>query len=95
MANRTDGRSSTLALVVEGRISTSDMAKGLAPPMETKIARHIQRAAEDVLQVERRSLHPTLHRLERKGWVSSKWKQLAGAIPRVMAEGGLRCDGGN
>ncbi len=79
-----------------------------------EIAKHIQRTTDDVLQVEHGSLYPALHRLERKGWVSSKWqmakdrnrefkyyrltpagrkqltaeeskwKQLAGAIARVM-----------
>ena len=79
-----------------------------------EIAKHIQRTTEDVLQVEHGSLYPALHRLERKGWLASKWetakdrnrefkyyrlttagrnqliveesnwKQLAGAIARVM-----------
>jgi PadR family transcriptional regulator PadR len=79
-----------------------------------QIAKHIQRSTEDVLQVEHGSLYPALHRLERKGWLASKWetakdrnrefkyyrlttagrkqliveesnwKQLAGAIARVM-----------
>jgi len=79
-----------------------------------EIAKHIQRTTVDVLQVEHGSLYPALHRLERKGWVvskwdmakdrkrelkyyrltpsgkkqlaleESKWKQLAGAIARVM-----------
>jgi PadR family transcriptional regulator, regulatory protein PadR len=39
-----------------------------------EIAKHIQRATEDVLQVEHGSLYPALHRLERKGWVSAKWE---------------------
>src|SRR5438093_7740594 len=39
-----------------------------------QIAKHIQRTTEDVLQVEHGSLYPALHRLERKGWVSSKWE---------------------
>jgi transcriptional regulator len=39
-----------------------------------EIARHIQRTTEDILQVEHGSLYPALHRLERKGWVSSKWE---------------------
>jgi transcriptional regulator len=38
------------------------------------IAKHIQRTTEDILQVEHGSLYPALHRLERKGWVSSKWE---------------------
>jgi transcriptional regulator len=79
-----------------------------------EIAKHIQRTTEEVLQVEHGSLYPALHRLERRGWVASKWekakdrnrefkyyrvtpagrkqlaieeskwKQLSGAIARVM-----------
>ena len=40
-----------------------------------QIAKHIQRTTEDVLQVEHGSLYPALHRLERNGWVSSKWER--------------------
>ena len=39
-----------------------------------QIAKHIQRTTDDVLQVEHGSLYPALHRLERKGWVASKWE---------------------
>jgi len=39
-----------------------------------EIARHIQRTSDDVLTVEHGSLYPALHRLERKGWVASKWE---------------------
>jgi transcriptional regulator len=39
------------------------------------IAKHIQRTSEDVLQVEHGSLYPALHRLERQGWIVSKWEQ--------------------
>src|SRR5215471_5679643 len=39
-----------------------------------EIAKHIQRTTEDLLQVEHGSLYPALHRLERKGWVRSKWE---------------------
>lgn len=39
-----------------------------------EIARHIQRNTDNVLQVEHGSLYPALHRLERKGWLSSKWE---------------------
>src|ERR1700685_857715 len=38
-----------------------------------EIAKHIQRTTEDVLQVEHGSLYPALHRLERRGWLASKW----------------------
>ena len=39
-----------------------------------EIAKHIQRTTEKVLQVEHGSLYPALHRLERQGWVTSKWE---------------------
>src|ERR1700747_1503318 len=39
-----------------------------------QIAKHIQRTTDDVLQVEHGSLYPALHRMERKGWVASKWE---------------------
>ena len=37
------------------------------------IAQHIEKLSEDVLQVEQGSLYPALERLQRKGWVTSKW----------------------
>lgn len=37
------------------------------------IAKSIQRTSDDVLQIEHGSLYPALHRLERQGWVASKW----------------------
>jgi transcriptional regulator len=39
-----------------------------------KIAKHIQSTTAHVLQVEHGSLYPALHRLERRGWVASKWE---------------------
>ena len=42
------------------------------------IAKHIQRTTDDVLQVEHGSLYPALHRVERKGWVSSRWETARG-----------------
>ena len=39
-----------------------------------QIAKHIQRTTVDVLQVEHGSLYPALHRMERKGWIASKWE---------------------
>jgi len=39
-----------------------------------QIAKHIHRTTEDVLQVEHGSLYPALHRMERKGWIASKWE---------------------
>jgi PadR family transcriptional regulator len=43
-----------------------------------QIAKHIQRTTQDVLQVEHGSLYPALHRMERKGWISSKWEAAKG-----------------
>ena len=37
------------------------------------IAQHIGRLSDDVLRVEEGSLYPALQRLQKKGWVSSKW----------------------
>ena len=45
----------------------------VGPAHGHQIAKHIQRSTEDVLQVEHGSLYPALHRLERRGWLVSKW----------------------
>jgi PadR family transcriptional regulator PadR len=37
------------------------------------IVLHIQRASDDLLQVEEGSLYPALHRMEQAGWISSEW----------------------
>jgi PadR family transcriptional regulator, regulatory protein PadR len=39
-----------------------------------EIGKHIQRTTDDFLQMQHGSLYPALHRLERKGWVVSKWE---------------------
>jgi PadR family transcriptional regulator, regulatory protein PadR len=39
-----------------------------------QIGKHIQRTTNDFLQTQHGSLYPALHRLERKGWVVSKWQ---------------------
>src|SRR5258708_6309172 len=46
----------------------------LGPAHGHSIAKHIERTTEDVLQVEHGSLYPALHRLARKGWLTSKWE---------------------
>ncbi|HUH61808.1 MAG TPA: PadR family transcriptional regulator [Terracidiphilus sp.] len=38
------------------------------------IGKHIQRTTNEFLQMQHGSLYPALHRLERKGWVTSKWE---------------------
>jgi PadR family transcriptional regulator PadR len=37
------------------------------------IAQHIERESGDVFRVEQGSLYPALERLQRAGWVTSKW----------------------
>lgn len=37
------------------------------------IVQHIQRASDDLLQVEEGSLYPALHRMEQSGWISAEW----------------------
>lgn len=37
------------------------------------IVLHIQRASDDLLQVEEGSLYPALHRMQQSGWISSEW----------------------
>jgi PadR family transcriptional regulator, regulatory protein PadR len=39
-----------------------------------QIAKVIEKMSDEVLQVDHSSLYPALHRLEKKGWLSSKWK---------------------
>jgi len=39
------------------------------------IAKSIQQASEDVLQVEEGSLYPALQRILLKGWVTAEWVQ--------------------
>jgi PadR family transcriptional regulator, regulatory protein PadR len=39
------------------------------------VARWIAASAENALQIEEGSLYPALHRLERRGWITSSWGQ--------------------
>jgi PadR family transcriptional regulator PadR len=39
-----------------------------------QIGKHIQRTTSDFLQMQHGSLYPALHRLEKRGWVVSKWE---------------------
>jgi PadR family transcriptional regulator, regulatory protein PadR len=38
------------------------------------IGQAIRMRSQEVLQVEHGSLYPALHRLERRGWLTSEWK---------------------
>jgi len=42
-----------------------------------EIGKHIQRTTNDFLQMQHGSLYPALHRLEKRGWVVSKWEMLS------------------
>ena len=46
----------------------------LGPQHGYGISQVIRSGSGDVLQVETGSLYPALHRLEKQGWVRSKWK---------------------
>ena len=37
------------------------------------IAKRIRQASDDVLEVQEGSLYPALHRMEKRGWISSEW----------------------
>jgi len=39
------------------------------------IAKRIQQASNEVLQVTQGALYPALHRLEQQGWITSEWKE--------------------
>jgi len=45
----------------------------LGPAHGQTIAHAIERASEEVLQVEHGSLYPALHRLNHRGWIASFW----------------------
>src|SRR3974377_859351 len=46
---------------------------GWGPQHGPGIGLAIRRSSEEALQVEHGSLYPALHRLERRGWLASKW----------------------
>lgn len=37
------------------------------------ISERMQQVSRELLQVQQGSLYPALHRLERKGWIASRW----------------------
>ena len=48
-------------------------ALALEPRHGWGISERIQQISKDVLRIKQGSLYPALHRLERRGWVKSKW----------------------
>ncbi len=45
----------------------------MGPAHGHTVAHAIERASEDVLQIEHGSLYPALYRLENRGWIASFW----------------------
>jgi transcriptional regulator len=39
------------------------------------VARWIEETTDDVLSVEEGSLYPALYRMERRGWITARWKR--------------------
>lgn len=48
-------------------------ALGWGPMHGYAIARWLHEVTEDVLRIEEGSLYPSLHRMERRGWIASEW----------------------
>ena len=46
----------------------------LQPMHGYAIAQHIKRLTDDALEVEAGSLYPALERLQKKGWLTSRWE---------------------
>lgn len=46
---------------------------GLAPMHGWAISERIHQVSSEVLQVRQGSLYPSLHRLERRGWIKARW----------------------
>lgn len=47
----------------------------LQPAHGYGIAQRIQLISRDVLKVQQGSLYPSLHRLERRGWLKGDWRE--------------------
>jgi PadR family transcriptional regulator PadR len=67
MADRTDVRQGTLALMILKTLETMGSLHGYG------IARRIEQTSGDLLSVNYGTLYPALLKLEQEGYVSSKW----------------------
>src|SRR5271170_3281184 len=45
----------------------------LGPQHGWGISERLQQISADVLRIQQGSLYPALHRLERRGWIKSRW----------------------
>jgi PadR family transcriptional regulator len=54
-----------------------------------QIGKHIQRTMNDFLQMQHGSVYPALNRLEKRGWVISKWEMAPDRNRKFKYYGGL------
>ena len=66
MDDRLDLPQGTLDLLILRALS-------LTPRHGWGVSERIQQVSNEVLQIPQGSLYPALHRLERQGWIRSKW----------------------
>ena len=45
------------------------------------ITKEILRTSDELLRVEHGSLYPALHRLEKRGWLTSRWRETESVRP--------------
>lgn len=66
----------------------------LGPIHGYAIAQRLRQISKDVLQVQQGSLYPALHRLEKRGWLESAWRDAESGRPakfyRLSAKGRKR-----
>jgi len=69
-------RPRTRAAILPGTLDLLILRTLLLGPIHGHgIAKHIRQTSEEILQVEHGSLYPALQRLERDGWITSRWEQ--------------------
>jgi transcriptional regulator len=67
MSKPTDLVQGTLDLLILKTVS-------LEPKHGWAIAKRIQQASGDALQIQQGSLYPALHRLEQQAWIKAEWR---------------------
>lgn len=74
MSQDESGASNPRAEVLQGTLDMLILRVLQLQPMHGwAISRRIQQVSEEVILVQQGSLYPSLHRLARKGWVTSDW----------------------
>ena len=68
-------RTSERVELLQGTLDLLVLRTLLLGPMHGHgIGKAIQRSSEDLLQIDHGSLYPALHRMVRKGWLTSDWQ---------------------